>query len=257
MSLVIAIDVPQQVEIKSTGVPMHETEVEFSVKGEGVCYNFPAKMVNDDMFIFTLTDCLEKHLDQTLDYNLFVHYGNARFQADNGSFNLISKKSFDAKLKDQNTGETVKTSKKTESISANSLAKKLLEREQKKETKKVITESSEEETKIVATKPIPTPEPTPTVTLKDAKEALKKSASVAEGDNEYNQKIKEILKSISKTATPTLSKDNKTNEAKDSAKFFEEVQKLKEINEDRKKRQAEKQKEKKIKDIIQSSKKDK
>jgi hypothetical protein len=265
MSLVIAIDVPQQVEIKSTGVPMHETTVEFSVQGEGVSFNFPAKMVNDDVFVFTLNDSVEEYLDKTLDYKLYVYYGNARFEADDGSFNLISKKSFTAKLKNGVTESAAVSMGKTlaERLHEKTSKRPTTESEKPKETPKEtpVKEETPRETEVIATKPKPTPEPTPTVTLKEAKEAIKKS-TVKEGisDQDYNNKIREILNSISKTATPTSAMQQESTVEKvpettpettaEKAKFFDEVSKLREINEKRRKN-------KQVKDIIQSSKKDK
>lgn len=267
MNLIIATGVPQQVEIVSTGIPMHETEVEFCVIGDGVSFNFPAKMVDDKVFVFMLTDSLLDYVDNTLDYKLFVYYGNARFEADKGRFNLVDKKSFDTGIKDQKTGEVIKRNKVADSLSEklyNKATKRPApEKENPKETPKVTPKKEEppEETKVVATKPKPTPEPTPTVTLKEAKEAIKNSGVTTikekSSNDDYNKKIKEILTSISKTATPTSEMQREdhvpetTPEATpEKAKFFEEVNKLREINEKRRKN-------KQVKDIIQSSKKKK
>lgn len=259
MSLIIAVGVPYQVEITSTGIPMHETDVEFCVMQSDVRYSFPAKMVNDNVFIFTITNALSKLLNKTLDYKLYVHYGNARFEADKGSFNLVDKKTFDVKMKKDTTQE-VKENKESTPLSERLHAKTKKRPSTKSNVKPtpMVTATKERvvESDVEATKPTPTPEVTPTTTLADAKDAIKKSSAVPkEETHDYNEKIKNILSGLSKTATPTteieptatpVKKEKKSPSPKTVPKggaFFEEVEHLRQINEKRRK-------EKNIKNII-------
>ena len=245
MSLIVAVGVPYQVEITSTGIPMHETEVEFCILQNDVKYSFPAKIVNDNIFIFTLNDAVSHLMNKTLDYKLFVYYQNARFEADKGSFNLLDKKSFDVKMK---KGTDVPVKENNTDVTKKSLSERLHEKASKRpapakpQTTPKVTTTAEKvvERKVEATKPTPTPEVTPTTTLADAKKALKESSANKDGD--YNDKIKNILAGLSKTATPTnemvttatpaISKE----QPKGSGSFFSEVDNLRKINEDRKRK---------------------
>ena len=109
VKLVIAVDVPYEVELTATGIPLHEAKVEFCVHKQDVSYNFPAKMITDGKYMFTLTDAVKALMNKTHDYRLYVYYGNARFEADTGTFNLIDQKAFNAKI---NEGEKAPLSEK-------------------------------------------------------------------------------------------------------------------------------------------------
>jgi hypothetical protein len=243
MNLVIAVNVPYEVEITATGIPLHEAKVEFCVHKNDVSYNFPAKMVDDKKFIFTITEALTGMSNKTHEYRLYVYYGNARFEADTGSFNLVDKKAFDVKM----TG--AKEEKKE------SLRDRLLDKTTKKPAKKVevtpTPEPAEEEKvkvekKVTATKPTPTPTIEPTTTLDQAKDALKKSKKITvEAVNEdgsaedANAKVRKILSSIDKRAVPTESMSPtptvalEPTETQQPGQFFAEIERMREINESR------------------------
>ena len=238
MSLIIAVDVPYEVQITATGIPIHEAKVEFCLPKRDISYNFPAKMVNDKKFVFILTDALKELINKTHEYKLYVYYGNARFEADEGSFNLIDKTAFDVKMKGDKEAESLadklitKTAKKPQST-------------QKKEEKPTVTEEvtptkakKKATPKVEATKPTPTPTMETTTTLKEAKEAIKKTIGVEEGVDP-NQKVKDILSSIDKSAPSIeLATDpatpEKVLETQKPGKLFEEVDRMREINERRK-----------------------
>jgi hypothetical protein len=246
MSLIVAVGVPYEVEITSTGIPMHETDVEFCVLQNDVRYAFPAKNVNDTKFIFTITDAVSHLVNKTLDYKLCVYYGNARFEADRGSFNLLDKKAFDVKMK-----------KDTDVPTKTSLAQRLTNKTAKKTTATPEPTATPEATpkvtkKVTATKPTPTPEVTPTTTLKEAKKALNESSV----SSDKSKQVREILAGLSKTATPThkiqttATATPEPTEPITTGSFFESVAEIRKTNEQRNRR-------KKIREVIHSAKKKK
>lgn len=274
MSLIIAVNVPYEVEITATGIPIHEAKVEFCIPKNKLSYNYPAKMVTDNKFVFTLTNELDGLVNSTHDYKLYVYYGNARFEADTGSFNLVDEKAFDVKMNSDKSAE--------------SLADKLMDKVAKRPTtkdKKVkepevtatvevtstpeVTETVDATDTIVtptvaATKPTPTPTVTLTTTVKETKNALKDYVTkkttkkttkkpVKESVEDANQRVKDILSSINKTATPSVemntpevTKDAPVVETQESGKFFEEIERMRNINETRKTN-------KKVKDAIRNT----
>lgn len=268
VNLVIAVDVPYEVEITATGIPMHEAKVEFCIPKNEISFNFPAKMITDNKFIFTLTDDLKSLLNKTHNYKLFVYYGNARFEADTGIFNLVNKDSFNVKM---DTKPKV------------TLSDKLLDKTKKRPVKKPETTPKPAETstptpeetvkvtkKVSSTKPIPTPVVETTTTVKEVKKSLKvkdtKKKKVVKEDTkaviieeveptkDANAKVRDILESLNKSATPSVDLVPATTlpvtETQQTGKFFEEVDRMRTINEQRKKTRE-------VKEIIKKSKKKK
>lgn len=253
-NLVIAVNVPYEVEISATGIPIHQSKVEFCIHREDVRYSFPAKMINDNKFIFTITDDVSSLLNSTLEYRLYVYYGNARFEADTGTFNLIDKNAFNVKMKKDNSAPVVtpideKLLDKLDKFNTPSEDKNIEESlESSTILEEQIEETIEEEPVVTATEPIPTPTITPTLTAKDAKKALrniikdkkvkkaiKKKQEALEEDTEgYNQKIKDILENLSKKVTPSIELEatpsDDVKKTQTPGKFFEEVDNMRKIN---------------------------
>jgi len=292
MSLIIAVDVPYEVEITATGIPIHQSKVEFCIPKNDVSFNFPAKMVTDNKFVFVLTGILDKFMNETHDYKLYVYYGNARFEADSGSFNLVNKAAFEVKMQGDKDNESMaakllaktkpqSTRKKddpktanpevtvTEEPKATEVAKPEVVEPEITETPEVTVAKKKAARKISlkATKPTPTPTITATTTLKEAKKALSsyivkepipKEKVVIEDitniQDDPNEKVRSILSSMNKTATPSIdlapvpvAKVGVT-ETQEPGKFFEEVNKMRKLNEQRKANR-------KIKDVIRNAKK--
>lgn len=255
VNLVIAVGVPYKVEITATGIPIHEARVEFCIPKHEISYNFPARMVDEKKFVFTLTDALENMINQTHDYKLFVYYGNARFEADNGIFNLIDKKAFDVKM--ESDGKSNIFSEKLLAKTKNKPVKESVD-----EIDEIVTTTSKvheekKEKKIEATKPTPTPTIETTTTLKEAKVALTKEDTptvtatpepTVEVTEDANKKVKEILSTMQKTTTPTIEMTQTVKNAQKLGNFFTEVERMKEIN-------AKRKKNKKVKEAINSAKK--
>lgn len=89
MGLEITIGVPKEVEISATGIPIHESSVEFCIQNGKVNHHFPAKMVEDGKFVFTITDDIANLANKDLSYKIYVYYENGRFEADSGEFRLL------------------------------------------------------------------------------------------------------------------------------------------------------------------------
>lgn len=261
MKLIIAVDVPYHVQIASTGIPLHQAKVEFCIPKNDVSFNFPAKAINDTDFVFTVTDAVKEYMNTTLEYKLYVYYGNARFEADTGSFNLINKESFDIEMKNaapekkKKLGETIRDK-----------AKKLGDKKKKStdDKKPKVTSTPTETTDgkkatVKASKPTPTPTIEPTTTLKEAKAAIKKTGTKSglskmlvtdtpaiEETQDANSKVKNILKSINKSVTPSAqltSTPTVTEGAtKTAGNFLEEVEKMREAQNRIIKNKAEKEK---------------
>ena len=273
-NLVIAMKVPYEVEISATGIPLHESQVEFCVHRNDIRFSFPAKMVDDKKFMFTITEDIKSLANQTLEYRLYVYYGNARFEADTGTFNLIDKDAFDVKMSESNA-----PSKNPVSDSLNERLKDLAKRSKaatkKKEAPVVETTEENVEPTATASKPTPTPTVTPTATVAQVKEALRETLTkddkpvlpsiapptteaetavvetTAIDPNDPNVRVREILASINKTVTPSVSLSptptvEETQTSGAGGKFFSEVDNMRSIN-------AKRRKNKQIRDAIKKS----
>lgn len=256
--IIIPINVTHEVEISATGIPIHESKVDFCVCGpkNDVFFHFPAKMIEENKFAFTVSESVASLVNKELDYKIFVYYKNGRFEADKGKIKLISEKDVKAVVK-KNDKEVKESAKQlTERLwnKSNNLSRP---KEEKKKVEIVEEEvqnnTIEEELEPVleATKPAPTPEPSPQ--LKQVKESLN-----------YDGKVRDILKGITKSPSsspapstriapqevPVVeSEEIKLPEETKSATFFEQLEEMKRINEARRQK-------KKIKEIISNSKKD-
>lgn len=271
INLIIAVDVPYEVQITATGIPMHEAKVEFCLPKRDISYNFPARMIDEKKFVFMLTDALKELINKTHEYKLYVYYGNARFEADEGSFNLVDRAAFDVEMKGNKDAKSLADKlmdKATKTQSTRRRKEKVEETPVVTETPEITPESTKKKAapkkkaalKVKATKPTPTPTMETTTTLKEAKEAIKKTTGekepVKDSNIDPNQRVKDILSSIGKTATPivelTITPDTQKEVMKPqkSGKFFEEVDRMREINERRKLN-------KKIKDVIEKTSKKK
>ena len=268
MSLTVAVGVPYHVEISATGIPLHEAKVEFCIPKNDVSFNFPAKAITDNEYVFTVTDAVNDYVNSTLDYKLYVYYGNARFEADTGSFNLIDKAAFDVKMKkpeEKKLGETIRD--KAKNIGKKKDKDEVITEEVEVTPTPDETETPDKKPKVKATKPTPTPTIEPTTTLKEAKDALKKKKPMgmakllatekpvkegAETTPDANDRVKNILKSIDKEVTP-VAKVTTTPDATEPAKsgvFFAEVDRMREINEQRKEKKEQTQR---VRDAIKKA----
>lgn len=206
MKLIIAIGVPYHIEIAATGIPLHEAKVDFCIPKNDVSFSFPAKAITDNEYVFTVTDAVKEYLNTSVDYKLYVYYGNARFEADAGSFNLIDKTTFEVNMKkedkkpEKKLAETIREKARrrppSPPVKAPLVTFGTAEQEvatfelHEKDGKDILVEKVEPEitatpevTKeakkkptvtVKATKPTPTPTIEPTSTLKEAKAAIKK-----------------------------------------------------------------------------------
>ena len=271
MSLIIAVGVPYHVKIASTGIPLHEAKVEFCIPKQDVSFNFPAKAITDDEYVFTVTDAVSEYMNTTLDYKLYVYYKNARFEADTGSFNLIDKEAFDVEMKkpEKKLAETIREKAKKRPGDK----KVITESDDKKpEVTSTPTETKEpKETKVQATKPTPTPTVETTTTLKEAKDAIKKAGSktglskilvtetTVEETPDANTKVKEILSSINKTVTPSteLATTPSAEGAKSGGNFLDEVEKMRKaqakIQKDREEKEKSQEKTQRVKKAIKDA----
>jgi len=258
MNLIIAVDVPYEVQITATGIPMHEAKVEFCLPKRDVSYNFPARMVDDKKFVFILTDALKELINKTHEYKLYVYYGNARFEADEGHFNLVDKKAFDVEMQGDKDAKSLanklldKATKKPQSV--RNRKETPVVTEEVKETPEVtgtpeVTPTKAKKKaaakkvapKVKATKPTPTPTVETTTTLQEAKEAIKKTiggeehVEVVQEGVDPNQAVKDILDSMNKTVTPSveLVENTTSTETQKPGKFFEEIDRMRNINERR------------------------
>lgn len=242
-NLVIAINVPYEVEISATGIPLHQSKVEFCIHREDVRYSFPTKMINDNKFIFTITDDVSSLLNSTLEYRLYVYYGNARFEADIGTFNFIDKDVFDVKMKKDDSAPKVTPidEELLDKLDKSNTPSEDKNVEESLESSTILEEQIDEEPIIITTEPIPTLTITPMLTAKDAKKALrniikekeikrevKKNQEILEEDTEdYNQKIKDILEDLSKKVAPSIELEatpsDDVRETQTSDKLVEEV----------------------------------
>ena len=266
MSLTVAVGVPYHVEISATGIPLHEAKVEFCIPKNDVSFNFPAKAITDKEYVFTVTDAVKDYTNSTLDYKLYVYYGNARFEADSGSFNLIDKDAFDVEMKkpeQKKLGETIRDKAKN----LNKKKDKVITEDKEPEITETPEETKEDKKpKVKASKPTPTPTVTPTTTLAEAKAAVAKKKPMgmakllstetpvkeAETTPDANARVQNILKSIGKEATPAANMTT-TPDATEPAKsgvFFEEVERMRQVTE---KRKAKKEQTQRVRDAIKKA----
>ncbi len=251
MKFIVAVDVPYEVEITAKGIPMHEAKVEFCIHKRDVSFNFPAKRVDDNKFIFIITNVIKDLVNNTHDYKLFLYYGNARFEADSGSFNLVDKTAFNVKMLGNQGGESLASKLQKKTQSSKSRTKKEVNKPtavEKKETEVVKHQTTKKELKVEATKPTPTPIVETTTTLKEAKAALKKSKNhiIEENKDDPNQKVKDILSFMEKEVTPIVVTPNtliEVTEPQSTGTFFSEVHNMRKLNESRRKN-------KKVRDAI-------
>ena len=271
MKLIIAVGVPYEVEITASGIPMHEAKVEFTIKKRDISFSFPAKMVDDKKFVFNITNDVNDLVNKTHEYSLHVYYGNARFEADSGKFNLVDKEAFTVKMQQEKGEDSLASKLKSKTQRARKKEAEKPEPTVPKATKKDIPKVTEtpkvtatevDTTKPLtptfeATKPTPTPTVETTTTLKEAKDAIKNTKEVQEPIEEGreenpNDRIKKILSSINKTATPnvelavTPDSTVSVTETQEPGQFFKEIEKMRAINEKRRKN-------KEVKDIIRKT----
>ncbi len=265
MKLIIAIGVPYHVEIAATGIPLHEAKVDFCIPKKDVSFSFPAKAITDNEYVFTVTDAVKEYLNTTVEYILYVYYGNARFEADTGSFNLIDKTTFEVSMKkpEKKLAETIRAKAKrrpkepevTEKVieEAPEVTEKVIEEESVVEKVEpeitatpTVTNEDKKKPTFKATKPTPTPTLEVTTTLKQAKDAIKKTGKKKTGDKsgiakilvtkipkieetqDANARVKDILESINKTVTPNtdLATATTSEEPDAGGNFLEEVEKM-------------------------------
>ncbi len=284
MKLIIAIGVPYHVEIAASGIPLHEAKVEFCIPKNDVSFNFPAKAITDNEYVFTVTDAIKEFINTTIQYKLYVYYGNARFEADAGSFNLVDKTTFEVEMKPKEKSLAEKIYDKTKrrpKTETPETTKKVKEKKEVKTTPTVTNEVTETPTetkvdtavKVKATKPTPTPTIEPTTTLKEAKDAIKNKKKVGsksglakilvtdtpavEETMDANTRVKDILQSINKTVTPNADLATVAVEdvevTKTTGNFLVEVEKMREAQEKIKATKITKAKEQRVKDAIKKS----
>jgi hypothetical protein len=213
MTLVIVLGVPYEIEITANGIPVHEAKIEFSIIKNDISYNFPVKMISDKKFVFTITDDAKHLVNNTHEYKLYVYYGNARFEADTGSFNLIDKQVFDVKMgkKDNVNEKTPKDETPPETT----------EEPSPKEENIVVTPTEEKKTpKPKKDKPAITP------TVKKIKEGLI-------SEKEFDARIRNIINHTSKKGN-----DEEEDDGLKKGKFFEDIDRMKDENERRRKERA-------------------
>ena len=254
MKLIIAIGVPYHVEIAATGIPLHEAKVDFCIPKKDVSFSFPAKAITDNEYVFTVTDAVKEYLNTTVEYILYVYYGNARFEADTGSFNLIDKTTFEVSMKkpEKKLAETIRAKAKRRPKEPE-VTEKVIEEESVVEKVEpeitatpTVTNEDKKKPTFKATKPTPTPTLEVTTTLKQAKDAIKKTGKKKTGDKsgiakilvtkipkieetqDANARVKDILESINKTVTPNtdLATATTSEEPDAGGNFLEEVEKM-------------------------------
>lgn len=296
-NLVMTVNVPYEVEISATGIPLHESKVEFCIHQQDVRYAFPAKMVTDNKFVFKLTDAVQEMMNNTLEYRLYVFYGNARFEADTGTFNLVDASTIEAKI-EQPTGEDLaekvknisKKRKKEDKVEEVKEEVEVTPEEVKEEVVEEVKEEAEKPkpkkpqatpratTKrkvkkapapdVTATPPVPTPVTTKVLEAKrllhesiitgkkiiETKPVAQPVEEQVENTPDVNDKIKEALAALNKTATPSIELEaTPTTEQAQEPKFFDEINRMKKLNEERATERAAKEKDRKLKEAIRKS----